>query len=213
MGDSTRAHRQIRMFEATAKRPQRSTRSVVDVQVRRRHWHSPYREQIAWRSARQPAVPVPGFDHGNPPSTGRSAAMARRPAGEQFRDVSGPEDRPAPRPCLSSSVGVRSRVWARVSIIEDGLIEGTNLRPLSWSPMLGRGSVYATAINARNAAEADDPWQPGRAARWSIGQVRSHRRCVGFPGSRQTATTSGLCSGRVPHDIAGGSDPVNGTGR
>jgi hypothetical protein len=29
--------------------------------------------------------------------TRRSAAMARRPAGEQFRDVSGPRDHPAPR--------------------------------------------------------------------------------------------------------------------
>src|SRR5690242_11919501 len=58
---------------------------------------------------------------------------------------------------------------------------------------------------ASYAAEADDPSAPGSAAGRSIGRVRSHRRCAGPAGVRQTATTSAVYAGRVPH-----TSPANG---
>jgi hypothetical protein len=60
------------------------------------------------RNLRRPPPTSPGY-------ISRSAAMARRPRGEQSWDVSGPRDPPAPRPRLPSSSFDSSRVWVRVS--------------------------------------------------------------------------------------------------
>ena len=78
-------------------------------------------------------------------------------------------------------------------------------------------SLRLTPTHARSAAEADDPSQPGGAARRSIGRVRSHQRCAGLPGSTANSNHVGPCTADANRTTSPAKSPAaatfNGSGR
>ena len=63
------------------------------------------------------------------------------------------------------------------------------------------------------AAEADDPSPPVELPAGRFDGFEATGAVLALLEVRQTATTSALCAGREPHDIAGERRPFKGSGR